>query len=712
MLRPTRTSRTSDRARRALAVGVLALAANACRTPASDRPATETERLAYGEALAPLPQDPTTARARLEQFIATHGESALADDAGEKLAAIELNEGRTAEAVRWLVWVVDEHPKGDRAEAVRLSLASLARARGDVAEAQRWLGEARFSRMDATQRTVGYRMLADLAATPVEKIRWLGELYGAQTSIDARKRVDAEIDPLVARLSVEEMGALAASLGKRVPAARLRLRIAERALDAADVARAEREVAKVESLDRSERDEALLAEVSRRLSLRERIATAGVLPTFREVASLPPPRTDVAEGSIGVVLPLTGAFARYGEESLRGVLLAAGVFDDIESAQVAAIGGDLADSGELPRDARRAAPKSRIRVVVRDSAGQPDRAARAIRELAADPSVAAIVGPLLAAETDAAAAAAQAERVPLLALTSRADVSAGRNFVFRLRTTPADEVRFLVDYAVDELHARRFAVLYPSDTYGRGMRAHFWNAVEARGGHVVAASSYDPTSTDFAEPIQRMIGYSLLTPAEQAALRDREAALDRLRRLPRAEAGRARREILAALGPEGEPLPPVVDFDALFIPDTHEKIVMIAPQLAFHDVSGVRLLGTSAWVDPKLVSLGREHVDGAVMASLFHAESRYTFVSDFVDGYTSHFGAVPDEFAASAFDAANLVLAQLAAGRASRAELRDGVASVHGYPGASGITTFLHDGNARKRPFLLGVERRRIVPLD
>ncbi|MEZ4215934.1 MAG: penicillin-binding protein activator [Myxococcota bacterium] len=708
----TRSTTTKPAAPRALALGALVLVVAACQLPRGTRPATEEERLAYGEALAPLPQDPTTARDRLEAFVTAHGDGALADDAGEKLAAIELGEGRTAEAVRWLVWVVEQHPQGDRAEAARLSLATLARSRGDVAEAQRWLADARFSRMDASQRVVGYRMLADLESRPAEKLRWLGELYAAQTSVDGRKRVDAELDPLVAQLSVDEMATLASSLGKRVPAARLRLRIAERALDAADVDRAERELARVDSLERTERDDALRAEVARRASLRERIATAGVLPTFREVASLPAPRTDGAEGTIGVVLPLTGAFARYGEESLRGVLLAAGVFDDIESARAAA---DEAGEGEVrpPRgESWRARRASRVRVVVRDSAGQPDRAARAVHELAADPSVAAIVGPLLAAEADAAAAAAQAESIPLLALTSRADVSAGRDFVFRLRTTPADEVRFLVDYAVDELDARRFAVLYPDDTYGRGMRSYFWDAVEARGGYVVAASSYDPSSTDFAEPIRRMIGFTLLTPAEQAAVRDRDAALDRLRRLPREEAGRARRELLRTTGPEGEALPPIVDFDALFIPDTSEKIVMIAPQLAFHDVTGVRLLGTSAWVDPKLVSLGREHVRNAVMASLFHAESSYTFVSDFVDGYSAHFGAVPDVFAASAFDAANLVLVQLAAGHTSRDAVRDGVGSVHGYPGASGITTFLHDGNARKRPFLLGVDGRRIVPLD
>ena len=48
-----------------------------------------------------------------------------------------------------------------------------------------------------------------------------------------------------------------------------------------------------------------------------------------------------------------------------------------------------------------------LRVVVRDSQGQPAAAAAAVRELAADEEISAIVGPLVSAECEAAAAAAQ-----------------------------------------------------------------------------------------------------------------------------------------------------------------------------------------------------------------------------------------------------------------------------------------------------------------
>ena len=82
------------------------------------------------------------------------------------------------------------------------------------------------------------------------------------------------------------------------------------------------------------------------------------------------------------------------------------------------------------------------------------------------------------------AAVDESESVPLLALTASEAVSAGRPHVFRVRTQPREEVALLVDYAVRELGAQHFAVLYPRDTYGRGLRRMFWEAVEEQGGRI------------------------------------------------------------------------------------------------------------------------------------------------------------------------------------------------------------------------------------
>jgi branched-chain amino acid transport system substrate-binding protein len=101
-----------------------------------------------------------------------------------------------------------------------------------------------------------------------------------------------------------------------------------------------------------------------------------------------------------------------------------------------------------------------------------------------------------------------------------------------------------------------------------------------------------------------------------------------------------------------------------------------------------------------------------VISALFHEESRFEFVSDFVRHYTETFGENPDVFAAHGFDAARLVMAQLIAGADDREEVRNGILRTQGFPGASGVINMAPDGNARKRPFLLKVRGGKFVSLD
>ena len=165
-------------------------------------------------------------------------------------------------------------------------------------------------------------------------------------------------------------------------------------------------------------------------------------------------------------------------------------------------------------------------------------------------------------------------------------------------------------------------------------------------------------------------------------------------------------------GVEGQPLPPIVDFDALFVPESHEKVVLIAPQLAFHEATGARLLGASGWHHQDLVSIAGKHVEGARFTTQFHAGSPVALVHAFAERYQAAFEKPADVLSAQAYDAANLVLVQLARGRNTREAVRDGVVAVRGYPGVTGVLSMRVDGNAGKRPFLLGIERGKIVEIE
>jgi branched-chain amino acid transport system substrate-binding protein len=659
--------------------------------------------------LEPLPGDPGASRIKLSAFVRSHPQSRLADDAAYKLSELAIMQNDMTDAQRWLDWLILNHPRGNRETDARLRLAQLEYEQGNTSAARKLLLPLKFARLSEDQKKIAYRLLANLASSRVSALRWLEQLErveAATADSQALALTEARIDGVLASASFEDLEGAATKLGDSALGTRIQLAQAQRALSLGKPDVAREAIERARRRIRSPSDEERVRRVQEQLVLRGGAGgpDGGDLPTFEAVTQNTGFSTQGAAGTLGVVLPLTGPFAAYGETSLRGVLLAAGIFDDPHHEANAASGFSI-DRGieSLPPG---------MNIIVRDSGGEPDRAAQAVRELAADPSLVAIIGPLLSRSAEAAAEAAEEEGVPLLAMTRRDEIARERSEVLRLRMSPRDEVGFLVKYAVEEQGARRFAILYPRDSYGRGMRQEFWDAVDRQGGWVVAASAYDPDATDFADPIRNLVGYQLLTPLEEQALEERAGMLRRAGRLPPENAALARKVAYEILGPEKELLPPQVDFDALFIPDSHEKVVLIAPQLAFHEVDEVQLLGSSGWNHPELLEIAREHVKGAVISTPFDPASRFPFVADFVARYLAAYGSDPDVLAAESFDAVNLVKVQLAAGLKTRAEVRQGILATEGYPGVSGVTAFTATGGAHKRPFLLGVERRAIVPLD
>jgi ABC-type branched-subunit amino acid transport system substrate-binding protein len=652
---------------------------------------SEQERSEYAAALLVLSDDPEAAEQQLGRFLLKWPRSPLAGDASLRLAEIALARGDQDVALRHYDYVIRNFPSGNRADSARVGAASIEFEQGNEEAAKRALERVDLRRLSDAERQRAGSILEQVARDPISRIGWLATLRADEGDAQARTRIDTQIDDRLANLDQAQLALVAKQLEPEIPAARALLIAAERALDIGDFDAARSGIKKASRMQMAPAYAVRQALAADRLqTLESGRADTEFFPTFEDAASVGLPLTDRAQGVIGVVLPLSGNFAAFGLEALRGILLAAGTFD-----------------AQIPIDQR-----SRIRIEVRDSGGSPGLAAAAVRELAQEEGVTAIIGPLLSKECEAAAVTAEIQRVPLLALTSRKEVASGRSYVFRVRTMPSDEVETLVDHAMRELEAQRFAILYPRDAYGSGVSSLFWDAVEQRGGRVVALAAYDPEAVDFGDAIRRLVGYELLTADEQALIKEREKLIRSARRLPPEEAAVVREEARGMLGPNDDPLPPIVDFEAIFIPESHEKVALIAPQLAFHEATGATLLGTEAWNHPDLVSIARKHVEGAYFTASFFGESTVAYVREFADRYVETFGAPADDFSATAYDAARLLLVQLARGANSRQDVRDRMLEVRGFPGVSGVLSMRADGNARKRPFLLSVRRGRIVEAD
>ena len=699
-------------------IGIALAWSTACAVPGlAPESVPDDQRAAFESALRPTSADPASPRAGLEAFLKKYPASPKADDAILRLAEIAFESSHQEEGVRWLGTILTQYPGSDREPTARLRLAELEYGRDRRVAARGLIEPVDFRRLSDEDQRAALRLRVSLSQTPVERMENLAQLQtslreaakrghtaaGDPSPLDAQLRgVDQEVDELIENAAPAELDSMLEVLDRRPPAAAIAIELARRAVEGGEVTQAEERLARAKRLARGSEQRATVQALETRLAEGPaNVAAAASLAPLRELSESARLDTRGVQGTLGVVLPLSGDFAEFGEASLRGILLATQVFEVGE--------GDASASVRVETDRR---DRANVRLVVRDSASDPAKTAAAVRELALMDDVVAIVGPIFSDEVVAAAEVAESEGVPLVTLSNREDVTAGRTFVMRTRTTPADEVNVLVNHAVDELAAKRFGVLYPRTRYGRGMRKLYWDAVVARGGKLVAMASYAPDETDFSNVIKEMVGFRFLSSGERQAIATRDLAVEAARSLPATQAATARRVAFESTGPGGEPLPPVVDFDVLFVPDSAEAVAMIAPGLALQGVSGVRLLGSSDWLDADLLRSSDRHVAGAIISTPFFAASDVGVVREFVDAYQRTFAAQPDAFAAQGYDAASLLMQQLAGKHRDRASVREGLLAVRGFPGASGSLTMMPDGNARRRPFLLEVSGQRFVPLD
>ena len=639
----------------------LGLAAAACAEPAVLRNGV---RIPVGQAVAAdleraqghLDADkPEAARSVLEAVLADLPESRRNDEVLYRLGEIYVRLGDLDGAAATWRKLLDRYPRSRREARARLGLAELYRAAGRPELARDVLEETHFERAPDALRGRIYRLLADLAREQEDfagALLWLAYTRRETQEEEDLFQLDLEIAELLeGRLLDPELERLSGRLPGGSVRDRTLLELARRsiargdpdaALDALDAL-----PGRLRSADEAERDRLLAqAQIGSETALR----------------------------SLGLVLPLSGEYADYGQAVLRGFALRLGVLDEEPTP---------------------------YRVLVRDSAGDPQRAASAVRELA-DEGVLAIVGPLRSVTAASAAPEAQAVGVPLLTLAQRQDLESLGDSVFRLGLTPSDQVRSLARYAFEVRDHRRFAILYPRDAYGTTFKNLFWDEVLARGGEIVGVEGYEPATTDLQAEIKKLVGLYYLTDEEQKIIRRR----DHLVRRPQDNA-----EELA--DPMFQDLPPYVDFDALFIPDEAPQVGLILPQLRFYDVRDATLLGPSGWNDPALLEIAGRDARGAIFIGAFFAQSAFPFVQDFVGKYYASYGEEPDYLAAEGYDVAAILRSLMDSRRhTSRRELQRGLHGVRDFPGVSGLTTFDDAGGTHKELYLLTVRRGSIEELD
>lgn len=351
--------------------------------------------------------------------------------------------------------------------------------------------------------------------------------------------------------------------------------------------------------------------------------------------------------SVGVLLPLSGRWATYGRRALDGILLASKVY---------------ANNSDVD-----------FRLYIEDTESNPTIAQRAMERLSTEDQVMAVIGSLNWKESLAIAEKAVELGVPNLSLAPKEGLSEKGPYVFQNALTPGVQLESLVRYTINEKKFTRFAILAPNNGFGKDMANRFWDLVEQYGGKIINYAAYPPDEKDFQSYIREMTGLADL----------------KFRRFEQGKLTDYLKEQKTKTGKEPKTqLPPIIDFDAIFIPDSPKAVAQIAPSLSYYDVTGVALLGTTEWNSDQFYKRGGKHVEGAIFPAGLHLKSRSLMTREFIKAYTDAYGTYPDLLAAQSFEAMELIAAGLKGGNSDRNVLANQLMELKGFETPLGNLTF------------------------
>lgn len=297
--------------------------------------------------------------------------------------------------------------------------------------------------------------------------------------------------------------------------------------------------------------------------------------------------------------------------------------------------GEIASSGGINGQ--------KLELVIEDEQGKKEEAINVFKKLIFQDKVLLLFGPTLSNSAQAADPVAQAAKVVVFGTSNTADgITSIGNYVFRNSVTEADILPATLKVAAQKTGFSKVAVLYGNDD-------------------IFTRSSYD----NFKKALQDLkIG---VTTTESFAKGD----VDFKPQLTKIKGTNPDAIVLSALVAEGAP------------------IMVQARQL------GITLpfVGGNGMNSPRVFELARDHSDNLWVGSPWSVESSAPENKRFVAAYQKAYGALPDQFAAQAYDAMYIAAQAMRklkfAGNldADRRALRDALPAVQ-WSGATGPFKF------------------------
>ena len=375
--------------------------------------------------------------------------------------------------------------------------------------------------------------------------------------------------------------------------------------------------------------------------------------------------------TIGIMLPLTSSSERttkLARDVLRAVQLGLGLQND----------------------------RSPFRLAIYDTRGDLKTAEEQFDLMITEEKPIAVLGSILGKDSMLIAQKSQDYMIPSISLSQKSFVTDVGPYVFRNALSSSMQVKTLLDKVMGEMGLRKFAIVYPNDAYGIEYANVFWDEVLLRGGEIRAAQIYDPQQTDLRDNIQRLVGQFYLEPR----------MAEYQRRLRELKMEKEKKKKSSRENSQEDILPPIVDFEAVFVPDGPKNFGYVSSFLSGSRIRGVKLLGTNLLNVPKISSrVGKFSND---FLFLDFPQNSSSFAAD----YSRLYGEAPGPIEIQAYESATILRELISQGARSRSELQRRLTSLNRFQGVTGTLAMSEKREVSRKLQFYKIEKGELVPTE
>jgi branched-chain amino acid transport system substrate-binding protein len=355
--------------------------------------------------------------------------------------------------------------------------------------------------------------------------------------------------------------------------------------------------------------------------------------------------------------------------------------------------------------------RTRVTFVTRDTERDPVVASRLVKEMAADPGIIGIIGPMFSSTTAMASKAAQEAGIPLVTPTANANgLAATGAYIFQANPDYEMRGRAMARYAVGKRGFQNLAVLAPADAYGKYLANGFIDEAKRLGAAIVSTEWYERGKTDLTMQLRNMRRAGLRLASEPFIAFGGKKKLGELMKLVALGVPVKTLDSLlhkgalvnanTLLGPgQAARLDSLginvvyndVMTDSLDIPVTHiegvyvpissaQEIGVASSQLVYFNIQA-QILGSGEWNSLPDLDEHRRYTTGALFESDSYVDTARTAYQEWLGGYTARFHRRPSKNSLFGYDTAEMILSAIRDGAGTRQALARALAGMRDFRG-------------------------------